>query len=126
MTTLKEFVSETLTQVTEALLEFEEKGLGKEKAISPFPKLSAKNPGDFPVAISKQQGSTAQYIHAVMPFEFDIAVSASNEEGDKIGGGLKVLEFFNASADTEVKSVNSTVSRVKFKIPLQLARTDRI
>ena len=128
MTTLKEFVENTLSEVTEALVAFENKQQEKRLGITPFPKLSEKvispqGAAGYAVALHKADDGT-RYYHVVMPMEFDVAVTASSESGDKIGGGLRVLEFFSASGETTSTAANSTVSRIKFRVPLQLARSD--
>ena len=51
--------------------------------------------------------------------DFDVAVSASNEEGNKIGGGLKV-QVFNLGASSNETEVNQTTSRIKFSLNVAL------
>ncbi len=51
--------------------------------------------------------------------DFDVAVSASNEEGNKVGGGLKI-QVLSLGASTDSKETNQTTSRIKFCIDIAL------
>lgn len=56
---------------------------------------------------------------ALTSIDFDVAVIASNEEGNKLGGGLKiqVLSLGASSTNTEI---NQTTSRIKFSLNVAL------
>ena len=56
---------------------------------------------------------------ALTKIDFDIAVSASNEEGSELGGGLKVQVFSLGGSATEKES-NQTTSRIKFSLDVAL------
>lgn len=51
--------------------------------------------------------------------DFDVAVTASNEENNKIGGGLKI-QVLNLGASTSENLANETMSRIKFSLKLAL------
>lgn len=51
--------------------------------------------------------------------DFDIAVTASNEDAQKAGGGLKI-QVLSFGASTENKESNQTISRIKFEINVAL------
>lgn len=91
---LEQFVSESIQGVVRGL---DDAGV----------KLGGKNVGLY----SKGTGDQRH-------IEFDIAVSASNKLGSSKGGGggIKVLEFFEArgGAEKQKESLNTTVSRIKF------------
>ncbi len=56
---------------------------------------------------------------ALTKIDFDVAVSGSNEEGHKLGGGLRiqVLTLGASSTNTEL---NQTTSRIKFSLNVAL------
>lgn len=49
--------------------------------------------------------------------EFDVAVSAENDNSKKAGGGL-MISVLNLGGDTENRLKNANASRIKFKIYL--------
>ena len=51
--------------------------------------------------------------------DFDVAVSASSEEGNKIGGGLKI-QVLNLGASTEETEKSQTISKIKFSLNIAL------
>ncbi|WP_417452503.1 hypothetical protein [Kiloniella sp.] len=138
MTTLKDFVKAALSDVTEALLEFDQEGRNRERGITPFPIIGeptetgvgeyftgrAFDRDEDGVMIIKRGQKTRFVPHIVMPMQFDVAITASSQEGVAGGVSIKVLEFVKIGADVKVEEANSTVSRVSFKVPLQLARSE--
>lgn len=56
---------------------------------------------------------------ALTKVDFDVAVSASNEEGNKVGGGLKI-QVLSLGASTDNKEINQTTSRIRFSIDIAL------
>ena len=51
--------------------------------------------------------------------DFDVAVNAINEEGNKVGGGIKI-QVLNLGANTTTKESNQTSSRIKFSLNIAL------
>jgi len=140
MMTVKDFINTTLDEIVTALLDFEAKHREQERGITAFPNLTPKpnepsqlGTSDYLMGvqfamdddgkpITGSDGTSKFLPHVVMPVEFDIAVTATSEEATAIGGGIRVLEIFKVNGDFNEKEAQSSVSRVKFKIPLQLAR----
>lgn len=55
----------------------------------------------------------------ITKIDFDIAVTASDEDSNKVGGGLKI-QIFNADASTTTSTTNQTTSKIKFQINVAL------
>ena len=60
---------------------------------------------------------TAQGAAYVQDVKFDVAVTASDEQGAKAGAGIKILGA-TLGADGKVNYQNSEVSRVQFSVPV--------
>lgn len=52
--------------------------------------------------------------------DFDVAITSEETEKSEIGGGVRVLSVFREDGGLEANTLNGSVSRVRFKIPLQL------
>lgn len=110
--TLKEFVSETITAIVDGVCEAQKRS-GWRKVNPPL------SPCDV-LKISEQQGfMTGADGELVQKVEFDVAVEASKEKESK--AGLRVF-VVGASAGLFGNSSQkaSTISRVKFCVPLSL------
>lgn len=59
-------------------------------------------------------------LQPVFMVEFDVAVTATDKSSDSTGGGIRVLEFFSAEGKRNAEKEASTVSRIKFKVPVRL------
>jgi hypothetical protein len=59
--------------------------------------------------------------HNVMNVEFDIAVSASSENGSDVGGKITVFGIgLSLTGSQSEKINNNNLSRIKFTVPLKL------
>ncbi|MDA5192515.1 hypothetical protein [Govanella unica] len=134
MLTLKEFVKTTLSEVIEALIEFEAAENERGRNVTPFPEIHQKDVASLgflttSVLHTDANGNTREGSagilerarHVVMPVEFNVAVTASSQDEASGGVGLRVVEMFRAGVDTRETSTNSSISRVCFKVPVQLA-----
>ena len=108
---LKEFTKQALVQITEAVTEAND---------------SISQLGAFVVSsnannITNRMWATdnAGNAHASIDVEFDIAVTAANEEGSK-NGMIAVVSFLNLGSSSEDKTVHQEISRIKFTLPLAL------
>ncbi|MBA2271325.1 MAG: hypothetical protein H0W20_12150 [Chthoniobacterales bacterium] len=63
-------------------------------------------------------------LQPVFMVDFDVAVSADKKTGSEVGGGIRVLEFISGTAKRSSDTHDSTVSRIKFKIPLRLTNNE--
>lgn len=119
MTTLDEFVTESLTQVTKGIEAFEKKR-GKKvfEAPSDFRAFEAEHWGQYGIQVVGYDEDEAPSIATVL--HFDVAVTA--EESAAAGGGasVKVLGVFSAEGKGDLNATNSSVSRIRFSIPLTI------
>ena len=112
---LKEFTKETLVQivqgVNEANIELKEHNAYITRDIQ------KSTTGDSYVDRS------GPYTHAVN-IDFDVAVTATEVNDTKGGGGIKVVQLFQAGMETSKSIENQSVSRIKYSIPLVLGKKD--
>lgn len=124
MVSLKDFVKGTLTEVIDALYEFEGDQAEKKRRVTPFPAPGwGQGTENWAVGtMDNDTGGADNFI--IMQMQFDVAVTATSEANKEGSGGLKVMEFLTATGSMSDKSIDSSVSRVQFKVPVQLDRTD--
>ncbi|MBQ5606519.1 MAG: hypothetical protein IIU87_04830, partial [Prevotella sp.] len=60
----------------------------------------------------------------VIDVDFDVAITATETEGNEGGGGLKVAGLLSFGGNSENRVENQTISRVKYTIPLVLDITN--
>jgi len=102
---LEEFVKESLLQIISGVKEANES-------------IEAKDASVNPVSMGKAQVHERTYLSIpVQNIEFDVAVSVS--EGAKAGGGLTVMGM---GVKGGVSETSSTVSRIRFQVPIALPR----
>jgi hypothetical protein len=107
---LEEFVASTLTQISAGIAKAQEQAAASGAWINPAGKLSSSEERS---AIEVDVNAYA-YLETV---EFDVAVTIGKDESAGAGGGIKVLGL-QLGAGADVKYENSSVSRVKFSIPV--------
>ena len=100
---LKEFVSSTLSQIAEGILEAQQHALKNNYTISPEPSRSQTMIADATLNGSLPGGTS--------PVEFDIALTTTSTQGAE--ARAKVV-IFNASIGGN--SVENSQSRIKFTI----------
>ncbi len=88
---LKDFISETIKQITDGILEGNL--YVKEKSNS-------------------SEGIRNQYTK----IDFDIAISTNEENKNDIGGKVTVVQVFNAGASSSTASTTTNQNRIKFEI----------
>jgi len=88
---LKDFISETIKQVTDGILEGSQ--YVKEKSKS-------------------NEGVRDQYTK----IDFDIAITSNEENKDDLGGKVSVVQVFSAGASTTKSASTSSQNRIKFEV----------
>ena len=112
---LKDFVAETLREIIDGVISVQEYAKGKEATVMPG--------GIYGLTSSDLRGSGilgtgTNYVNTI---DFDIAVTAS--ESAKSKGGIGVfISVVGAGVQGQDEASNSTVSRIKFTIPISLPR----
>jgi len=113
---LDEFIFESLKQVIDGIEKSQEYAKEKGASISAenLTFVGAKN-GAGIVFMNQRSGEIVEKI------EFDIAVTA--KEGDKAKGGIGLfVGALGIGTQGQVESENSSISRLKFSIPLHLPK----
>lgn len=96
---LKEFIAETVKQITDGMLEGSE--YVKEKSGS-------------------EEGIQSCYTEV----SFDVAVTTRDEDKNNLGGKVSVVQVFNAGASSENLSATSNQTRIQFSILLNVKTND--
>jgi hypothetical protein len=105
---LKEFVTESIIQITKGITKAQEDL--KEEWVRINPKPNAGVNVISPMLYTAENGA------GVFPLTFDVAVSAEDKEGGG-GFGIKVLNVGVNFKDGSQES-KSTISRVTFSVPI--------
>jgi len=111
---LREFVSETLTQIANGAASAAEAVRKVGGVVNP----SMVSPGFDP--------DTTHYFgtfgdgQSVFLIEFDVAVTASDATEGGASAGIKVLSAFSAKIGGSASSTTESTSRIRFKVPLAL------
>jgi len=105
---LKDFVSETITQITGGITQAQKQLSDEWVRINPKPAEG--------VSVVAPMLYTAENGAGVFPLTFDVAVSAEDKQGNA-GFGIKVLGVGVNISDGSTETT-STVSRVTFTIPI--------
>jgi hypothetical protein len=104
---LETFVAKTLRQIIKGVKTAQQSQDCQEATINPD---SVKN---------RKMGSELYLDEKISPIEFDVAVVASEGRENKAGAGV-VLAVFGICGQTESTKSNSSVSRIKFSVPIIL------
>lgn len=105
---LKDFISETLIQIQE----------GVQNAID----HRISTPGSAGVINPRARHLTVEKL--LRPVEFDVAVTVSSNSSGGGKAGIKVFSAIEVGAQGAQSSEHSTVSRIKFQIPIIAPVTD--
>ena len=118
MLNLQEFIAEALVQIAQGVKDAQEK-MGESGAMI--------NPKEYAVQPSGQLqwfkgGFSSEQPHIGQNIEFDVAVEAVDK--GTLKGGIGVAGVINIGYKAEKDKENSTISRIKFSIPMFLPRQD--
>ncbi|MBX3506939.1 MAG: hypothetical protein KF895_15785 [Parvibaculum sp.] len=120
MLTLKDFIKETLSQIVVAVSEFSKEHEAIGATTNPKLQTSVKTSEWSNVGLIFSgwgEDGGANYATLV---DFDIALTAEDSENSKFGGGIRVLSFLGADGERSDISKSSSVSRIKFRLPVQV------
>lgn len=113
---LKEFISETIQQISLGVKDAMDKCLELDVIVNPD--ITIGSDGDYYVPESKNTAMQRR----VQIIDMDIAVTVTNAS-ETSGGGKIGVSMFGASINSLGKSENTNVSHVKFSIPVCLPIT---
>ncbi len=103
---LREFVTETLIAIQE----------GVQEAIHRW--TEGQRTGVINPVWNVKDGVTVDWKDYERVVEFDVAVTATDKAGATGKGGIKVFTVVDVGAEGSTSSERSTVSRIKFSIPI--------
>lgn len=113
---LKEFTKQALIQIVEGSSDANEE-LAALGAYIPY-----SNIGNTKSAYSYDENRVARLIVDV---DFDVAITATETESANGGASLKVASLLNIGGCGENKIENQTISRIKYTLPLVLAKKEQ-
>lgn len=113
---LKEFVSEALVQIIEGVIDAHDRTKQFGAIVNPIISGSQEHGAKHGFVASTD--GAAQMVH------FDVALEAKEGTGTKGGIGV-VTGIFSLGSSGQSNAENSTVSRVKFGVPIVLPRDNR-
>jgi hypothetical protein len=113
---LKDFVSNTLNEIVEGIVAAQEFGRERGALVNP------KGLTGLKTSVTYWDSATGTAPEQV---EFDVAITAGEGKGTKGGIGVFVGSFALGSQG-ESESSKSSVSRVKFSIPVHFPRTESL
>ena len=107
---LKEFTKQTLIQIVEGVNDAN---------------VALQDSGAYITneSLSNSKGPCLFYKKLnVIEVDFDVAITATESEGSNGGASLKVASFINVGGGVDTKTENQTISRIKYTLPLVLAK----
>lgn len=113
---LDEFITTTLKSIIKSVIDTMEFAESNGAIINPVI-MEHVSDHDQTTSIWRKDGQDGR--RHITDVDFDIAVTASNEENSKIGGGLKI-QVLNLGASTSENLSNETMSRIKFSLKFAL------
>ena len=115
---LKEFIAETLVQITDGILAAQERLKEVDVIVNPGKTFGSK--GDLWIGKAQEKGPVLRRVQEV---EMKIGVMSAEEvKGD---GGVKIrLGVFNLGAGAEEKGIERIENYVKFSIPVSFPISD--
>ncbi len=115
---LKDFIKNTISSISEAILESQEELNSKGILVNPEKYEVTKN-GDKRFNNFEQQNN-----RHLQTLEFDVLVGIESETGAIGGGRIKVAEILNVGADKLKTETNASQNRIKFEIPIAFSTVE--
>lgn len=105
---LKDFVSNTITQISEGLIDAQK----KTKDLNVIVNVPIENNNNGNLQITNRENARIPQI-----LEFDLCVGVENSETADTKGKLNVLSSF-ISGKVSKETINTTNNRIKFSVPV--------
>jgi len=106
---LKEFISETLIQIAEGVTDAQKRLRDAGSAAIINTNMTETSDGHL---VTGGRRRPVEFV------DFDVAVTASNENEKKAGGGIVVASLLKIEAGGKSNQSTGSESRIKFKIPM--------
>ena len=116
MIELKDFISETIKQIFDGVTDVQEYAKEKGGIVSPKVTLYSNSP-NFYSGLAHVTNSGPDLANMI---EFDVAITASEGTQTKNEVGAKLITVLGASMQGQSEVSSSTVSRIKFVLPIVL------
>lgn len=116
MIELKDFISETIKQIFDGVTDAQEYAKEKGGIVSPKVTLYSNSP-NFYSGLAHVTNSGPDLANMI---EFDVAIAASEGTQTKNEVGAKLITVLGASMQGQSEVSSSTVSRIKFVLPIVL------
>ena len=100
---LKSFITETLKQIIEGVQDAQKYISDKKIPATIHPKRSKEN---------------------IESVDFDVAVTSTESNSSGLSGGIKVASIFSIGGEGKNQLSEKNVSRIKFKVQIELPRQD--
>lgn len=113
---IKDFIKESLLQIVDGITEANA-ALEAEGASIPTSGVV----GDGVLWSVVKDGKKDKAVQ-FMRVDFDLAVTVTQGDNIKAGGGVSIASLFNAGASSEESNQSQSVSRIKYTIPLELPK----
>jgi len=106
---LKDFIKNTISSISEAILESQTEL--KEKGV-------IINPEKYEVTDTQTKSFGDFGRRHIQTLKFDVLVGVEAEDNNKAGGGLKVAQFINVGGEKAKKNIIENQNRISFEIPI--------
>ena len=115
---IKDFIKESLLQIVDGITEANT-ALEAKGASIPTTGVAGESVWWTLVKEGKNQHTR----HALR-VDFDLAVTVTQSDNLKAGGGISIASLVNAGTTCEISSQSESVSRIKYTIPLELPKLE--
>jgi hypothetical protein len=109
---LKEFVKETLVQITSGVRDAQGEVRSLGGIVNPATLTRTDGAGSY--------FSTIDDVHHVFLVDFDVAISVTESAGTNAGAKLNVATFLTLGAGGQSANSSAATNRLTFKVPLAL------
>jgi hypothetical protein len=109
---LKEFVKETLVQITSGVRDAQSEVRSLGGIVNPATLTRTDGAGSY--------FSTIDDVHHVFLVDFDVAISVTESAGTNAGAKLNVATFLTLGAGGQSANSSAATNRLTFKVPLAL------
>lgn len=112
---LKEFITETLSQIIDGVSEVQEKYKNRNILICPD---DIQGTNDNLYIDDEERYSCYTKMTRVQQIDMDIAISVTEKDGNK--SGIGIAKIISAGISSESIQQNESISKIKFSIPVVL------
>ena len=112
---LKDFIKNTISSISEAILESQDELKDKGVIINPE-KMGVDKDGGRAL---KSNG-----VRYIQNLDFDILIAVEDKQGDDLKGGLKVAGILNIGGGISDENISKNHNRIKFSLPVAFSTTE--